>query len=237
MAAGGGGTTMHILRIGAIFVLAAVASGAWAADVSMGGVSIKLPAPAGFCDLSPGHPADNRALTVFGAASEKEAGRLFGISADCQQLADWRAGKRPLPDDRVHFQTSIANMTEVVASPKAFIHTMCALLRAKGNEFGSAAVPDVKSKIEGAVANVKVNSQEFVGVMAEDDTACYAARIMKMRTPTDGDKTHLHLTSITVLKNKGIYVFRYAPYTSADATLGVLGKLKDTIAALHAANK
>src|SRR5262249_62137809 len=104
MAAGGGGTTMHILRIGAIFVLAAVASGAWAADVSMGGVSIKLPAPAGFCDLSPGHPADNRALTVFGAASEKEAGRLFGISADCQQLADWRAGHRAAPGRPRTFQ-------------------------------------------------------------------------------------------------------------------------------------
>src|SRR5262249_4044640 len=121
MAAGGGGTPMHILRIGAIFVLAAVASGAWAVEVSMGGVSIKLPAPAGFCDLSPGHPADNRALTVFGVASEKEAGRLFGISADCQQLADWRAGQRPLPADPVPFPTRIAKHTEVVASPNAVI--------------------------------------------------------------------------------------------------------------------
>src|SRR5262245_36643810 len=189
---GGGVTMMHLPRIGAVLILAAITSGAWAADVSIGGVPIKLPPPARFCDLTASQPADNRALTVFGAANEKEAGRLFGISADCQQLADWRAGKRPLPDDRVHFVTSIANMTEVVASPKAFIRTMCALLRAKGNALGSAAVPDVKSKIEGAVANVKVNSQEFVGVMAEDDTACYAARIMKMRTPTDGDKTHLH---------------------------------------------
>src|SRR5262245_43039733 len=123
---------MHLSRGAAVFVLAAIASGAWAADVSIGGVPITLPPPAGFCDLTASQPLDNHALTTLGALLETDGSRLLGVSADCQQLADWRAGKRLL-DDYAQFQTIIARMNQGVASPKAYIHEMCATLRAQGN--------------------------------------------------------------------------------------------------------
>jgi len=231
---------MHVLRGGAafaVFVLTTVAGGAWATEVSIGGVSITLPAPAGFCELSADQPADNRALTMAGGRHEKEGNKLLGFFADCQQLADWRAGKRRGVDDYVQAHANIADMVQVVVSPKAAIHEACVKLRAEGEDFTSAGAPDIKSKIEGSLPNVKVNSLEFVGVLAEDDTACYAAGILKARLPNGADTTQLYLHAITVVKSKVIFVNRFAPYTSADATLGLLAKLRDTVAALHAANK
>src|SRR5215831_5036404 len=224
---------MHILRIGAVFVLAAVASGAWAAEVSIGGVAIKLPAPAGFCELSASQPVDNHALTEFGALLETAGGRLLAVSADCRQLADWRAGKRLL-DDYAQFQTPIARINQV--EPRAFIHKTCASLRAQGDQLISNQAADIKSKLEGAVANVKVNSQEFVGVLAEDDTACYAAQILKARLPNGADESHLILSSLVVVKDKPIFVNRYAVYANAAAKWALLTELKDTVAALYAAN-
>jgi hypothetical protein len=228
---------INVLRGGAVLVLAAVASGAWAAETSIGGVSINLPAPAGFCELSASQPADNRALTTFGGLLEKSGNRLLGFFADCQQLADWRAGKRPLLDDYAQFQTPISGMDRVVASPKAFIHETCATLRAQGKELNSNIAPDVKSKIERALANVKMDSLEFVGVLAEDDTACYAAQIMNAHVSNGADKTQIVLLALAVVKSKFIVLNRYRVYVGADAASDLLAKWKDTVAALYAANK
>src|SRR5262249_38285932 len=162
---GGGDNMIRVLRGGAVFVFAAFAGGAWAAETTIGGVSIKLPAPAGFCELSADQPLDNRALTTLGALLETGGSRLLGVSADCQQLADWRAGKRLL-EDYAQFQTIIARMDQGVASPRAYIHEMCATLRARGNEINTALAPNIKSKMEAAVPNSKVTSQEFAGVLA-----------------------------------------------------------------------
>jgi hypothetical protein len=228
---------MHILRGGVVFVLAVVAGGVWAADVSIGGVPITLPPPAGFCDLTASQPADNRALTMVGGAHEKAGNRLLAFSADCQQLADWRAGKRPFLDNIAQVLADIADMDKTVASPKAFIHATCAKLRAtQGNPLDPSVTSDIKSRIEAASATVRLNSLEIVGVLGEDDTACYMAQIEKM-TENGVDSTVLNLISITVVKNKLISVTRFDPYTGADATPGLFKKLQDTIAALHAANR
>src|SRR5262249_58123784 len=114
---------MHILlRGGVVLAVAALAGGAWAADVSIGGVAIKLPAPAGFCELTASQPSDNRVLTTFGGLLEKSGNRLLSVSADCQQLADWRVGKRPFLDDYAQYQATIASMDQTVPSPKTLIH-------------------------------------------------------------------------------------------------------------------
>lgn len=228
---------LRVVAVFAIFSLAAVASRAWAADVSIGGVPIKLPPPAGFCDLSASQPSDNRALTLIGGMLEKGNIKLLAFSADCQQLADWRAGKQPFLDDYAQVQATIPSLDQEVASPKPFIHEMCETLRAQGTQINSMITSDVKSKIEGALTRVKMNSLEFVGVLAEDDTACYAAQIQKMSLPTGAEKTQLNLMGITVVKTKPINVIRYSQYASTDATSGLLTKLKGTIGAVQAANK
>jgi len=226
---------IHVLRAAPLFALAFVARGASAADVSIGGVSLLLPPPAGFCELTMSDPSDNRMITTIGALVEKGGNKLLSFSADCRQLADWRTQKRPLLDDYGQFQTSIAAMDQL--APMSVIHDTCATLRTQGNDINSNIASDVKSKIESALNNVKMNSLTFVGVLAEDDTACYAAQIQKMRTETGTDKTQLNLMAITVVKGKAIFVTRYAQYTSSDATSGLLTKLKDTVAALQSANK
>src|SRR5262249_11325726 len=200
---------MHILRIGAAFLALSVASGGWAAEVTIGGVPITLPVPAGFCELSADHSFDIRMQTDFGGSLERTGSRLLAISADCRQLADTRAGKRLVLDDYAVFGTTVAGMNRVVASPKGDIHEACAGLRAQG---ASSQVPDIKSMLEGALARVKVDSQELVGVLAEDDTACYAAFILKAR-----HKTMLMLFSSAVVKSKAIDVSRHADYRDADA--------------------
>ena len=49
--------------------------------------------------------------------------------------------------------------------------------------------------------------------------------------------TQLTLLAITVVKDKFLFVNRYAPYVSADSVGDTLAKLKLTVTALLAANR
>lgn len=88
---------------------------ALAADTTIGGVSISLPTPSGFCEASPDHPSDKRMLTGVSAAVEKSGNKLLGLSIDCQQLTDWRATRRKLLDDFTQYQTPIATMDKLAS--------------------------------------------------------------------------------------------------------------------------
>ncbi len=227
----------RILGLWIVFALSAGVNGAMAAETTIGGVSINLPTPAGFCELSESNPSDSRATAIIGGALAQGGNKLLGISADCQQLADWRAGRRPFLDDYGQYQTQISQMDQLVASPEATIHQACATLRAKGSEIVSSTSPDAKSIIEGALKRVKMNSMTFAGVFAEDQTACYTGQIQDMQTANGTQKTQLVLNAITVVKNKSIFAYRMTVYTGSDMLSALLAKFKDTVVALYAANK
>src|SRR5882672_848514 len=75
------------------------ASRVMAAQATVEGVPINLPAPAGFCEMSSGNPTDKRMLDTIDEALAKSRGnQLLAMSADCQQLADWRDGRRFIGD-------------------------------------------------------------------------------------------------------------------------------------------
>jgi hypothetical protein len=219
------------------FALAIGVDGALAAEATIGGVPIKLPLPAGFCELSESNPSDQRMLTILGGLLEKSGMKLLTIAADCRQLADWRPSKRPLLHDIVQYYTPIAQMDKLVASPEDAIRRGCAAMRARDNGLVSNSAADLKAKLEGAADGFKSNATSFAGVWAEDENGCYTGRILRGQAENGVEATQVALSSTTVQKNKYITVARTAPYTSADATADLLSKLQSTAAALYAANK
>lgn len=228
---------LRIFGLWIFFGLAAGMTGATAAETTIGDVTITLPSPSGFCELSAGQPADSRVMAIIGGVVAKGGNKLLNMSADCQQLAAWRAGGRPFLDDYGQYQTPISQMDQLVASPEAYVGQTCATLRAQGNAIASNASPGVKSAIESALKTVKMNSLTFVGVFAEDRMACYAGEIEDMQTTSGTQKIQLILLATTVVRNKNVFVYRMAVYTRPDIVDDLLAKLKDTVAALYAANK
>ena len=67
-----------------------------AGQASMGGVSVNLPPPRGFCELSNVDPSDKRMLSIVGGLLEQSGNKLLSMSANCKQLADWRSRRRQL---------------------------------------------------------------------------------------------------------------------------------------------
>jgi hypothetical protein len=217
----------------AALVLTGIGASALAAPATIGGVSINLPAPRGFCNLSELNPSDKRMITTLSPLLEKSGNKLLVMSADCRQLADWHTGARQLLDDYAQYQTPIASMDK---PPSETIAQTCTTLREEGNKILADEMPDIKSRVESTLSKIKMNETSFLGVLGEDATACYAGLIQKIHTEAGTDKTQITVFAISLVKNKSVFIYRFAVYRNAQTANLVLGKLKADVAALLAAN-
>ncbi|MGB6541148.1 MAG: hypothetical protein WBF03_09775 [Xanthobacteraceae bacterium] len=224
-------------RLAFVAALASAATVAMASDTTIGGVSMKLPVPTGFCELSASNPADNHMITTIGGLVAKSGNKMLNMSADCQQLADWRAHKRNFLDDYGQYQTPAGQIDQLVAAPETMIKETCETLRKQGSQIVAQQAPDLKARIEETLKKVKMNEVSFIGVLAEDANACYAGQLQKLQTETGTEKTQIVLIAAAVVKNKNIFVYRMTVYKGPDTATNLLATFKSTIAALYAANK
>jgi hypothetical protein len=221
-------------RLGfAALLLTTVAAGALASPARIGGVPIYLPAPRGFCELSQSNASDKRMLTTLGPLLEKSGNKLLAMSADCQQLSDWHTGKRQLLDDYAQYQTPIASMDK---PPSETVAQTCTTLRNEGNKILANQLPDIKARVESTLSKIKMNETIFLGVLAEDANACYAGLVQKIHTEADTDKTQITAFAISLVKDKSVFIYRFAVYHNPQTADLVLGKLKADVNALLVAN-
>jgi hypothetical protein len=221
------------LAVAALLVTAATAS-ALAAQANIGGASIALPPPRGFCELSASEPSDKRMITTLTDLLEKSGNKLLGMSADCQQLRDWRSNKRQLLDDYAQYQTAIGSMDK---PPSETVAQTCSTLRQEGNKILENQLPDIKTRVESTLTKIKIGETSFLGVLAEDANACYAGLVQKIRTEANTDKTQITVFAVSIIKNKSVFSYRFAVYQNAQTADVVLGKIKADVAALLSANK
>jgi hypothetical protein len=200
---------------------------------SMGGVSVNFPPPKGFCELSNTDPSDKRMLSVVGGLLEKAGNKLLSMSADCGQLTSWRSGRRQLLDDYAQYQASLNMMDK---PPAEAIQQTCVTLREEGNKIVAKEMPDLKASIEAALKKVKMNQTTFIGVLAEEPRACYAGLVQQIHTAAGTDISELSLFAVTAVKNRTIFVYRFALNTGSDSVVAALAKLKNDVAAFYAAN-
>jgi hypothetical protein len=217
----------------AAVLLAAAAANALAAQANIGGVSIQLPPPGGFCELSASNESDKRMITVLGGLLEKSGNKLLAMSADCRQLTDWHSGKRQLLDDYAQYQTQIAGMDK---PPSETVAQTCNTLRQEGNKILENQLPDIKNRVESTLSKIKIGDTSFLGVLAEDNDACYAGLVQKIRTEANTEKTQITVFAVSIIKNKSVFSYRFAVYQNPQTADVVLGKIKIDIAALVAAN-
>jgi hypothetical protein len=215
----------------AALLFALTTSSVMAGQATVGDASVTLPAPAGFCELVDNNPSDKRMITNVGQALANAGNQLLTMSADCQQLSDWRIGKRRLLDDYAQYQTSSSPAATETPSQT------CATLRTQGEQINESNKPRVKEAIEKVFDRVKLNESAFLGVLGEDPDACYAAVMTKIKTEAGPVKTQVSVFAVTVIKGNSVFAYRFAVYVDSSTVDAVLAKLKPTVAALLAANR
>ena len=225
---------MLLRLICAALALAVAASSVLAAEANIGGVSITLPPPGGFCELSNSNESDKHMTTMLGGLLEKSGNKLLAMSDDCGQLTEWHTRKRLLLDDYGQYQTQIATMDK---PPSETIAETCTTLRNEGNKILANQLPDIKKRVEATMTNIKLNETRFMGVLGEDNDACYAGLIQKIHTEANTDKTQITAFAISIVKNKSVFTYRFGLYRGPQSVDAMLRKIKIDVAALIAAYK
>ena len=110
------------------------------------------------------------------------------------------------------------------------------LCATRAGEILANKMPDLKARAEATIKKLKVNETSYIGVVAEDPNACYAGIIQQIHSEVGTDKTNLTLFAITIVRNRGVYVYRTGLYGS-EPIASMLSKLKDHVSAFYAANK
>jgi hypothetical protein len=205
---------------------------AQAADVSMGTVTLKMSPPSGYCELDPAEAGDKRMLDAVRAAVP--GNDLLGISADCGELRDWRAGKRPLLEHMTQYQTM--KQARTIAFTAANAQAACNDMRTKGDQINKDTLPSIKENLSKAMKQVDFHGQTLLGVTAEDPNGCYVSLVQRFKAETGKEITQLNMFFMGSIKDRLVYLYVMAPYVSDRTIDELLAFHKTNTAAMKSAN-
>ena len=233
--------TQWVVRaaLGIAVLLASVPmSDAATVSVNVGGRQITLVIDPDQCELDRNNPSDTR---VYDLVERGLAGRnqLLMAAADCEQIPSWRSGSRPTLDDFTQVQVNLAlRERELTGREAATSKEICTELRKQGDAIVNGPdVTEVRNRFNTLTDTVKLNATTFIGVVHEDDQACYASLVQKVRTEQGRDKLILSVFAHVVLRGRLLYIYRFTEGDSFERLVHVTEQLQKSVAAHLAANR
>ena len=222
----------------AILAIVSVSSASHAGEVSVGPVKIKLTTPGGACEANPNTATDARFLAGIKGMIANTGNTLLSAYADCQQFADWRVSKLAYLPHTYQYQSFDAYVEKGAPdTPAQVIKTTCEELRAEGKKYAENNFPDMRDRARSVMTKVEVTGSAFIGVLAEDPDACYAANLQQFKIANGTLVKQIALWATVVVKNRVIFYYDYAPYTGEDSVKATLDDFRPQVAAFLAANK
>lgn len=189
--------------------------------VKLGAAFLDLEPPPGHCFLDESQPSDARLAALLRQIFQADL-RMLGAFADCAQLKSWRSGARKTLGDYGQFLAPISFIAKKLEGPaKPYVETMCNVMRENGGELIAKSAPEVKQRFEQALKGAQMNETRFLGVVGQDDHACYFGLIQKLVTEFGDPKTQVDVSAIAFVAGKMIYSNLYAVH-EGDHTLGEL---------------
>jgi hypothetical protein len=211
---------------------------ATAADVRIGDVSLRLPQPAGYCEMDPVLASDAPLIAGIHATLARTGNRLLVMSADCAELRDWRNGKRPDVDHMAQYQTVFAlEDRPLTDTPEKMVKTYCANMDLLGAQAMPGTTRDVASRAEQASKTSRPNEMKFLGAIATDPLVCYGAAFQKYKLATREETAQVTIIATTILKGKAISYYLFAPYAGRETFTRLLAKHRTNVSQLRRANR
>jgi hypothetical protein len=207
--------------------MAAIASEDGRSEVQHGAARLNLVPPAGHCFLDEAQPSDARLAGILRQVFGGEL-RMLQAFADCAQLRSWRSGQRKTLSDYGQFLVPVDFIDKKLDGPsRPYVETICKTMRDEGGQLLDQSAPTVKKRFEEALKGAQMNEMRFLGVVGQDDTACYFGLIQKLVTEFGDPKTQVDVSAIAFVAGKMIYSNLYAVH-EGDQTLSELLERQQT---------
>ncbi|MFM9941602.1 MAG: hypothetical protein ACKVP7_19120 [Hyphomicrobiaceae bacterium] len=185
--------------------------------VDVGGRAIKLLLPDGQCALDRNQRYDANVLDISSRAIQG-ANDLLLHTAGCKNLDDARAGRTPYLNDFHQAQVALQfKQTELQGQEAAAAKEICQSLRSEGAQIEKEVGAEIKDRIKNLEAGIKVNETKALGVLAEDQLACYSGLLMNVQTPTGDKRLILGVYSMGVLNGRLIFLYHFRAEPPAGA--------------------
>ena len=207
---------------------------AHAADVQMGGVTLKLIPPKGYCELQTSQASDKRMIDFLNTALSKSPNDLLAVSAECGELSDWRAGKRTLLQHFSQYQVEKVRRSSgfTIAEAKA----ACDAIRTQGQKLSDDSTKNVNDNIHEANSKIDFQGQTVLGVLADDANGCYVGLFQKYKAETGTAISQINVFYAASMKEREVFFYIWAPYENNSTVNTVLANMKGYVTALKAAN-
>lgn len=185
--------------------------------VDIGGRPVQLVVPAGQCELDRQHQFD---ASVLDLATRAIAGanEMLLHTAECVSLDGARTGRVQYLSDFTQVQVSLQfRKTELRGQEAAAAKEICQSLRTDGAQIEKQAGAEIKDRVKNLQAGIAVNETRALGVLGEDQNACYSGILMNVRTPTGETRLILGVYAMGVLNGRLVFLYRFVANPPAGA--------------------
>jgi hypothetical protein len=198
-------------------------------EVDVGGRPIKLTAAEGQCVLDRAQQADRAILDLVTRALAGQNELLFH-TADCANLTQVRLGRTPYLNNFAQVQVLLQlRDREFRGQEKQVVKEVCTYMRTQADALQKKVGPEIERRIQSLAAGIAVNEQKPLGVLDEDDQACYAETLLGLSTPTGEKRVLLGVYAVTVLNGRIIYLYRYQTQPDDSTQKLLLGQIKKAV--------
>ena len=223
------------LLVGAL-VVGLFTSAARAETPTLGGRTVILEPPAGYCALDPARQ-DEADLIAFNEKMQQPRNHLVMQLADCGELADFRAGKRPSFD---RYGQYFVPVTDGAVQPVTGF-TRASYLEEGARELpkldSGALVDEITAKLR-AGAGSDVTGMHFLGVLKQDEAGLYLG--IAVGKVSVGDQTAsagaIGVVGLTLVNEIPVSLGLYQANVGAEAVPDLLAKVQQTLASIVQAN-
>ena len=223
------------LLVGAL-VVGLFTSAARAETPTLGGRTVILEPPAGYCALDPARQ-DEADLIAFNEKMQQPRNHLVMQLADCGELADFRAGKRPSFD---RYGQYFVPVTDGAVQPVTGF-TRASYLEEGARELpkldSGALVDEITAKLR-AGAGSDVTGMHFLGVLKQDDAGLYLG-IAVGKTTIANQTVYagaMGVVGLTLVNQVPVSLGLYQANVGAEAVPDLLSKVQETLASLIQGN-
>jgi hypothetical protein len=177
--------------------------------IQIGGRQVRLVVAGGHCLLDRAYDLDR---SIFDLATRALAGQneLLLHTADCRGLQEARDGRAPHLSDFAQAQVSLQfKSRDLTGQEAATAREVCQSVRSEGDKAGKQLALDVKERVRQLEAGIGVNETRTLGVLGEDDSACYSGILMNLRTTAGRPRLILGVYAMTVLNGRLVFLYRF----------------------------
>jgi hypothetical protein len=210
-----------------------------AAEVTrpVGGVQVNFPILNGHCLTEDSNRRDAIFINRMATLLRNAKNRLIVLSMDCGRQRTWRDGDEGNIYDYSSYYIPVVHETQTLKGNKAALRkSLCDSMRKQGDATLAPVKDMVANAAEELNSNVAVNSTKMIGVVGEDQHACYSALLIGVRTADNENILMSAFITATVVRGKPIFSAIYHEYKGPETTQRSLEEAKSLAAVFDARN-